>query len=551
MNIIDRITNITSMFPEKIAIEDNKKNEITYSTLLRKADIFARFLCEKNVVRNDVIMLITQKRIEMIACVLGIIKAGATYLIVDSTTPRDKIQFFIEDSKPKVIFSDENCAISDKTYDMVKIYNKQYGRKIKCNRVGEDAMYVVYTSGSNGKQKGVVVEDRNIGNYISSFIKYFKINASDCMIQQSPLYYDGFAEEVFSMLCSGGKIIIPQGVKSYNYRLISKIIDEHKVTIVSTAPLILNELNKMHKFKTVRTFISSGDVLLNNNIDNIIKYADVYNMYGTTETTVCATVYKCKKNMHDIPIGKPLEGYTVNIKNKNNEIGEIVISGKGVSRGDLNISENKERGFCIENNEKVYYTGDYGFEKNNELYILGRRDRQIKIKANKINLNEIEKHISQMKSVSKVACVCKKNNMGENSVVVYFASQSLSEKNVEEYCKRMIPDYINPLIIIKVEEVPITDTGKINYLELEQRDDLNEMELSVDDICKMIVRRISNEEKSEIDLELQLESLDFMRLVVELEDRFNIEFEDGYLDHEKFETIEDVCKYIMEKINEQ
>ena len=100
--------------------------------------------------------------------------------------------------------------------------------------------------------------------------------------------------------------------------------------------------------------------------------------------------YKCKKNMHDIPIGKPLEGYTVNIKNKNNEIGEIVISGKGVSRGYLNISENKERGFCIENNEKVYYTGDYGFEKNNELYILGRRDRQIKIKANKINLNEIE-----------------------------------------------------------------------------------------------------------------------------------------------------------------
>ena len=557
MNLNNKIIKVANENSNKIAVINSGGKIITYSTLMEKANIFAKELVDKNIQKNEVVAIITKKNIEMIACVLGVLKAGATYLLIDESSPKDKKNYIIDDANPKIIFSDDNIGDRANTLCIKEIYRKKITENVNVDRNEQDATYIVYTSGSSGKQKGVIVEDRNIVNYISSYIKYFNITSDDKIIQQSPIYYDGFAEEVFSMLFVGGTIVIPDNAEAYNFRLIAKIINEKKVTIVPTTPMIINEFNKMNKFKTVRAFICSGDILSYGNYDNLIGYTNVYNMYGTTETTVCATVCKCIENEKNISVGKPLDGYEVYIsgekmeKLEENEIGEVVIAGKGVARGYLNANPYQKSNFKTANGVRCYFTGDYGYMNNREVYIIGRKDRQVKINANRINLNEIEKQVLAIEDITMAACISKKNEIGRDIIVIYFVSEKVYEEELKAYCTEKIPNYIKPIYFVKVDKLPVTDTGKVNYVQLEKMYDLDSRVLEVDEIVQIIEDYFTYLEIQNIDIKMQLDSLTFMRLIVELESKFDVEFEDEYLDNTRFNDIKDICDYIQGRRNEQ
>lgn len=195
---------------------------------------------------------------------------------------------------------------------MERIKSEKYMFSGYCERKENDLLYLVSTSGTTKNGKLIMVEDRNFLCYLQAYINYFAITGSDVIIQQSPVYYDGFAEEVFSVLTVGGTLVLMDSMELKNLRKIAEIIDKNSVSIFPSTPLMLNEINKLDKLPSVRAFISSGDVLRKKQISNIVKNSNVYNMYGVSETTVCATCYKCSVSDKEIiPIGKELEGYEI------------------------------------------------------------------------------------------------------------------------------------------------------------------------------------------------------------------------------------------------
>ncbi|MCU0288696.1 MAG: AMP-binding protein, partial [Acidobacteria bacterium] len=206
--------------------------------------------------------------------------------------------------------------------------------------------YVIYTSGSTGKPKGVMVEHQNVIAYIYAFYNEFDITTNDIFIQQASFAFDIFVEEVYPILFKGGKIALPTRNECLDINLLIKFIAKNNVTIISCSPMYLDLLNKAGGIKTIHTFISGGDVLKSEYVNKLLEIGNVYNTYGPSETTVCATYHKCLKDAaSSIPIGKPIANYKIFILDKGNKLaplgvmGELCIAGPGVTRGYLNRPE--------------------------------------------------------------------------------------------------------------------------------------------------------------------------------------------------------------------
>ncbi|MCP4151183.1 MAG: amino acid adenylation domain-containing protein, partial [bacterium] len=216
--------------------------------------------------------------------------------------------------------------------------------------------YVIYTSGSTGRPKGVMVNHGNLTAYLHAFYEQFEVSASEIVLQQASFAFDAFVEEVYPPLLRGGKVVIAQKELVREIASLAEYIQLKQVSFISVSPQLLNELNKYRKheqtreqsnrLETIRVYISGGDVLKAGYIDALVKTGRVYNTYGPTEGTVCASYYQCKGTEEaGVPIGKPITNYKIYILDQNSGLqpvgvpGELCITGAGVTRGYLNQPE--------------------------------------------------------------------------------------------------------------------------------------------------------------------------------------------------------------------
>jgi len=556
-----------------------KNDSITYSDLLNKANIYASHLNKSGLNKNDIVCIISGRSIQMTTCVVGIIQAGGAYLLIDPETPDKRIEQFLKETESKYIFIDDDHYSQydfHNKINLTELYDsKEKFEFINCERDENYLTYVVYTSGTSGQPQAVMAEDKNILTYINSYISLFNINDTDIILQQSPIYYDGFAEEMFSMLFTGGTIILPVKHELKNAKMIRNLILKHKITILPTTPLILNELNKEAQMSSIRAFVSSGDVLRFSHYNYIVKYTNVYNMYGPTETTVCACYYKCSEHDSSLaPIGIELDGYQVYILDENlcpvktGETGEIYISGGGVSRGYLNCRASTEKAFIIYGKERAYKTGDLAYkDKNNRLHFAGRKDRQIKLNGNRIELNEIENIINKCPEINNISVLpLNDNNDGENiQICAFFMSESYDEMKLKEYCRLNMPNYMIPAIYKKMTKFPVTDTGKPDYKLMksyitlsgnislsDNTDELDKVQLKI----LMIIKSVLENRKSMIKQlsvndsldTMGMDSISYINIIVTIEEAFNFEFKNDYLDYGKFKIINDIYFYVMKRI---
>ncbi|UCH92900.1 MAG: amino acid adenylation domain-containing protein, partial [Candidatus Aminicenantes bacterium] len=345
------------------------------------------------------------------------------------------------------------------------------------------------TSGSTGKPKGVMVEHRNLTAYLHAFEQEFEILPTDTVIQQASYSFDAFAEEVYPVLVKGGKIAILGNEEVKDMALLTDFILRHRVTIIDCSPLLLNQLNQLDFKSNIRIFISGGDVLKGEYIDNLIKKGTVYNTYGPTETTICASYYKCSGVVqHGVPIGKPIGNYCIYILNHHNRLlpigipGELCISGNGVSRGYLNqpqlTAEKFLHVFYISyrsHRSYIYQTGDLArWLADGNIEYLGRIDQQVKIRGYRIELQEIEHHLITHDDI-KEAVVINKEEKNENKYLCAYLVSTEGKKNREftftvaelrKYLSGKLPDYMIPTHFIEINEIPLTPNGKINVKAL-------------------------------------------------------------------------------------
>ncbi|HYF82321.1 MAG TPA: amino acid adenylation domain-containing protein [Clostridia bacterium] len=469
--------------PDNIAAVYNGKSSegkvLTYTELNERANQLARRLRSKGVRADQIVGIMAERSLEMLIGIMGILKAGGAYLPIDPVYPEERINFMMEDSgtdllltqkhlKGKVRFQGEIINLEDPDLYEGDSSNLNVGYNLN------DLIYVIYTSGTTGKPKGILTEHRNVIAYVNTFNEMFSIEEKDATLQQASMTFDGFVEEVYTILIKGGKVIIPENEEVKDAKALRELIVKNKVTILSCSPLIMSEFNKLKPMNSVHTFLSSSDVLKKEYTNNIIQYAKIFNMYGPSEATVCATCYSYSgAETGSIPIGRPLKHTRIYILDNNNNAqavgiaGEICIAGEGVARGYLNRPELTAEKFVenlFELGTRMYRTGDLAkWLPDGNIEFLGRMDHQIKIRGYRIELGEIENRLLSHEEIKEAVVIAKDEEGGSKYLCAYLAGdRRMAISELREYMGKELPDYMIPSYFVQLDKMPMNSNGKVD-----------------------------------------------------------------------------------------
>lgn len=453
--------------------------KLTYKELDIKSNILAKKLREQGVKRDSIVALIAEPSLEMIVGIMGILKAGGAYLPISPEYPEDRIGYILQDSGANVILTQskflELIVFNGKVLDLCdeEIFAGSGEELANINELS-DLAYVIYTSGTTGKPKGVMIEHKNLLAYVTAFLNEYKLSDKDNVLQQANYAFDAFIEEVFPALTVGGKVFIVNKYDALDTSKLQEFIFKNKINLISCSPLFLNELNKCSNLESIHTFISGGDVLKSEYFNNLIKYSNVYNTCGPTETTVCYSYYKCPEKINgSIPIGKPIANYKVYILDKSSNlspvgvVGEIFISGHGLARGYLNSPELTAEKF-IDNpyspGEKMYKTGDLGrWISDGNIEFLGRLDHQVKIRGFRVELGEIENQLLKYEGIKEAVVLDREDSNGGKYLCAYIAAvKELTIAVLRESLSKSLPEYMIPSYFIQLDKIPQTINGKVD-----------------------------------------------------------------------------------------
>lgn len=454
--------------------------QLSYRELNERANQLGRLLRDKGIKPGAMVGLMVEKSLELLVGIWGILKAGAAYLPIDLTYPRERIEYILKESGAGVLLTYTAAVLPVKieaiagleTINILSpgIYQGDASNLDKLNR-GDDAAYIIYTSGSTGKPKGIIVEHRNVTAYLHAFYREFEVGGRDTALQQASYSFDVFVEEVYPVLGRGGKVVICPKYVILDMGAFFRFILKHDITFISVSPLLLNEIDKLAHTGSIRIFISGGDVLKKDYIENLVKKENVavYNTYGPTETTVCATYYKCiPGGGENLPIGKPITNYSIYIMDRYDRVlpigvpGELWITGPGVTRGYLNnpelTSDRFNRSYRDNKSYIFYKTGDFGrWLPDGNIEFIGRIDQQLKIRGFRIETGEIENCLLKYKGIKAALVQVKK----EEILCAYIASEKESiVMELKEYLTRHLPDYMVPSHYVILDRLPLTAHGK-------------------------------------------------------------------------------------------
>nr|WP_314491734.1 non-ribosomal peptide synthetase [uncultured Chryseobacterium sp.] len=466
--------------PDRIALV-SENTKMTYRELNNKANQLASLLkSDYSITGQDFVGIVMDRSEKMIVSILAILKAGAGYVPVDKEYPDSRIQTILQDAAVKVIISDshnnarnifdeKNIIVFD---EIEKELNPESGIENIKSTEANDLCYICYTSGSTGKPKGVMIGHDSVSDYVNTFKNYFKLTEEDIVIQQSSISFDTSVEEIFPILCCGGKlIIVPEGGRDIN--AIIKAVNNHKVTVISTTPLVINEINiRCNDLKHIpKLIISGGEELRPSYIDKLIDLTDVYNTYGPTETTVCATFGKVDDVSKCNVIGHAIDNHKVYLLDdnmqevKHGEIGEIFIAGTGLAKGYLNRQDETDKNFL--NNPidggLFYKTGDMArYNDNGLLEFCGRKDYQVKIRGYRVEPAEVDHILENFNGVINCITIPKADAEGNKHLIAYYTGiGELDSDQMRKFLNDQLPHYMVPDYFMQVEGFEQTINGKI------------------------------------------------------------------------------------------
>lgn len=456
---------VDSYFDRPAIIEDERT--LTYGELDMMVDsILAKFYDE----RPDFVGIVMRYGAEQIAAMLAVLKSGGAYVPAEPSLPKERIDYMMAAAGVSMVITDGYCR-DLKTPD----------RKMADRSRPDGVAYVLYTSGTSGKPKGVVVENHSVVNYAEAFEAEFHTGPGDIMLQYSVCSFDIFVEEVFTTLLNGAALCIPDRVvRNGSTEGLMRFVGRHGVTIVDGFPYLLAEINKLpHIPESIRLIISGGDVIRGNYITNLRdKGVRIYNTYGPSETTVCSNYYRVDNAgpLADgtFPVGKAIKGVEVRILDRNlkevpkGETGEICIFGEGVSRGYLGNPPEQRNFVTLPDGRRMYRSGDLGYElPDGNIAFLRRRDDQVMILGKRVEPEEVENVLNSCPSVERGVVRAFLDDSGLHYLTAYIvAKEGGTLHKVKEWLASRLVDFMIPEFFVKMESIPLTRRGKVNVVAL-------------------------------------------------------------------------------------
>lgn len=485
-NVINLIEERTQEYPNEVALRV-EENNISYKELEEKVNRLANYLInKKDVVPGNGVAILMKPSEWSIISALAVLKAGAYFVPIDESYPKDRISYILNDVQCELLISCDEVVDKFEFENInILIPNKvqDYDSAYPINVIKEDSIaYCIYTSGSTGKPKGCLVSHKNLYNYINWANEFYFPNDNFGNFGFiTSMSFDLTITSVFTPLTRGKRITIFNEESIVN--TIKKAFTDPNIDSLKLTPAHLILLDEFNLESTpIKKIICGGEQLKPNHRDVVKKISNsihLYNEYGPTETTVGCVAKKIDlESKEEILVGKPIANTRVTILNEKGEkcpigvSGEILISGKGVAQGYLNNKELTSKKFIKSNfseeEERSYKSGDIGrWLSNGEIEYIGRVDNQVKVKGYRIELQEIENLLNRREKINEAVVLVNQDNDLEKKIIAFVkADEELSENELRGFLENSLPEYMIPNLFIKVENFPLTINGKIDTIKL-------------------------------------------------------------------------------------
>lgn len=477
--------------PNQVAVKLGDK-QLTYLELNERANQLARSLRARGVKAGKVVGLMVERSLDMMVGIWGIIKSGATYLPIEPNYPKDRIDYMLEDSQVQILVGHTQLIDQiDYTGEVIDItdINLYQGDKSNLENINspDDIVYMVYTSGTTGKPKGILTMHYNISRVVKN-TNYIDINSEDRILQLSNYAFDGSTFDIYGALLNGAKLVMVSKDNLLEINKLSNLIKEEEITIFFVTTALFNVLvdNNLEALKGVRKILFGGERISVPHARKALDYLGkekLIHVYGPTETTVYATYYyinEIDEKADNIPIGSPLANTELYVLDKNNNLqpigvpGELCIAGDGLAKGYLNRPEKTAEVF-VDNpfgEGKMYRTGDLvRMLGDGNVEFIGRIDHQVKIRGFRIELGEIQSKLLEHPAIKEAIVIAK----GENGSVSYLCGYITGNKEftiaeLREFLAEDLPDYMIPAYFVQLEQMPLTQNGKIDRKRLPEPD---------------------------------------------------------------------------------
>src|ERR1051325_3740033 len=461
--------------------------ETSYRELERHANRIARRLRRSGIARGSLVAVMLPRSPDAYASILGILKAGAAYVPIDTEGPADRVAYLVDDCRASALVTHADLAARlpmlgvrmirvDADGDDLLVESPERLPPEQTGVGRRDLCYVIYTSGTTGQPKGVMVEHRSACHLVETEREIYGVRADDRVFQGASLSFDLSVEEIWLAFRAGATLVPATNEMVRSGPDLSRFLRESGVTVLSSVPTLLAMLTD--DVPALRLLITGGEACPERLVRHWARPGlRMLNTYGPTETTVIATVADMQPG-RPVTIGRAIPGYRIHLLDDDlkpvapGETGQICSGGVGVARGYLRRPELTREKFVPdpfapvgEKDPRLYLSGDLGrLDGEGNIEFMGRADSQVKLRGFRIELAEIESVLMQADGVRAAACAVREDASGLQRLVAWVVpvNGKIEEARLRPYLREKLPAYMVPRLIEPVPELPLLPSGKLD-----------------------------------------------------------------------------------------
>jgi amino acid adenylation domain-containing protein len=474
--------------PNAVAVVFEDRS-LTYAELNRRANQVARHLQDLGVGSETIVGVYLERSLDMVVALLGILKAGGTYLPLDPLFPAERLAYMLEDSQAAVVVTQHSLVgtIATGQATVVRLdadwplIAERADEDLPWQTTAERLAYILYTSGSTGRPKGVQVLHSSLVNFLESMRERPGLAADDVLLSVTTLSFDIAGLELFLPLTTGARVVLVSSAVAADGGALLEALQRSGATVMQATPATWRLLLAAgwERMPRLRALCGGEAVSAELAAQIVARTGAMWNMYGPTETTIWSTVHPISASATgaSVPIGRPIANTSVYVLDGRLEPvpvgvpGELYIGGAGVARGYLNLPELTAERFVAdpfrpETGGRMYRTGDLvRWRADGNLDYLERVDTQVKIRGYRIELGEIETLLEQDASVRQAVVIVREDVPGDKRLVGYVvptAAAGVSVQALKDQLRKTLPAYMVPTLLVTLDHLPLTPNGKVD-----------------------------------------------------------------------------------------
>ena len=483
-SVLSLIGQVVARQPHKVAVQAPEA-VLSYGELSARADRLARTLRDLGVRRGDLVGQCVERSASLVVAALGIARAGAAYVAIDPMYPADRVQWMLQDSDATAVVSDATTAARLGPYggrptvvvadggDLADSAPDDGDRPLPSSPLPDEVAYVVYTSGSTGQPKGVLVEHAGLSNLVEWHRAAFELSARDRGTQISSPGFDAAVWEIWPSLSVGAAIhVVPEDLRTDPMRLRDWLVTKDITVSFLPTPLAEGVMGLSWPDGTALRYLLTGGDALTRRPRPDLGFT-VVNNYGLSETTVVATSGAVAPDGDGPPsIGRPITGIEAEVVDERLQpvepggVGELLLGGVAIARGYLNRPELSAERFLDGPDGRRYRTGDrVRAHANGEIEFLGRLDDQLSIRGFRVEPGEIAAALNSHPAIEASVAVGVGRTSSERRLVAYVVATDGMEPQADElgeFLSGALPDYMVPSTFVWLDHLPLTKHGKVD-----------------------------------------------------------------------------------------